>query len=115
MLNETKENVERFFILYPGINAGWELDDPKKVKEFHWFLSSFLGWNAGPNLFEEINLRRQQDGATYTKAGTAFRADSSNLFLVPGNFKTTHYKIDNAQPVVDGVVFITKIEWSKKK
>ena len=108
MLNETKENVKRFLILYPGIDAGWDLDDPKKVKEFHWFLSSPLGWNCGPNLYEEIKIRKREDSGSYV-------SEYANLFLVPGNFKTTHYKIDNAQPVVDGVVFITKIEWSKKK
>jgi hypothetical protein len=108
MLNETKENVKRFLILYPGIDAGWDLDDPKKVKEFHWFLSSPLGWNCGPNLYEEIEIRKSEDSGSYV-------SESANLFLVPGKWDKTHYKIDNAQPVVDGVVFITKIEWSKKK
>jgi len=108
MPKETKENVERFLTLYPGIKAGWDLDDPKKVKEFHWFLSSGIGWNCGPNLYEEIQIRKREDSGSFV-------SESANLFLVPGNWNKTNYKIDNAQPVIDGLVFIAKIEWSKKK
>jgi len=108
MLNETKENIERFLILYPGIADAWDLDDPKKVKEFHWFLSSPLGWNCGPNLYEEIEIRKREDSGTYV-------SDSANLFLVPGKWDTTNYKINQAQPVIDGLVFIARVEWDKKK
>ena len=109
-----KENLERFFTLYPGIKAGWELTEPEKFPEFHWFLSSWLGWNAGTNLIEEINIRKREDGATYTKAGTAFRADYANLFWIPGPI-TREYKIRESQPVVEGLVFVSKLEWPKKK
>ena len=102
---ESQTKLARFFTLYPGIEKGWELDDPEKRPEFHWFISSFLGWNAGDDLWEVLNTRRRQDAGT-------FSADYANLFWVPGK---TGYKIDQYQPVVDGLVFVSKVVWSKEK
>jgi len=108
MQNETRSNLERLFVLYPGVNAGYDLDDPEKLGEFHWYLSSCLGWNCGPYLHEEIKIRRSEDSGTIS-------AESANLFLIPGKWDTTNYKINNGQPDIDGLVYITKLEWANKK
>jgi len=107
MPNVTKENLKRYFTLYPGIKAGWELDKPEKLPEFHWFISSWLGWNAGTDLWEVINIRKRNDTGTIS-------ADYANLFWVPGPLKQG-YDIMDYQPEVDGLVFVSKLEWPTKK
>ena len=105
---ESPANLARLFTLYPGIEKGWDLDDPEKRPEFHWFISSGLGWNAGDDLWEVLNTRRREDTGT-------FSADHANLFWVPGEWNKTEYKINQSQPVVDGLVFVSKVVWSKEK
>ena len=104
---ETPENIARFFTLYPGIKKGWDLDDPEKLQDFHWFMSSGLGWNSGDDLWEVLNTRRREDTGSKT-----LTVRWAHLFWVPGK---TGYYIKEAVPVVDGLVFISKVVWSKEK
>jgi len=105
---ETKENLERFFTLYPGIKAGWELENPDKIPEQHWFLSSVTGWNVDTDLLEAIKLRKRED------ALGLLSPESCSVYLVPGPIER-EYRINQYTPQVDGIVFIAKLNYPKKK
>ena len=110
-VKETPDKIARLFTLYPGIEHGWDLNQPDKVAPHHWFCSSVLGWNAHADIRECI-LERQKEDKVLRRDFIAAR--TGVLWLVPGPVDQT-YSINEGCPQVEGKVFIAKFEYSIKK
>ena len=80
----------------------------KQDKPFHFFCSSFANWTTDDDLYKCLKRQRAVDVDGMKKN---YQVKFCNVWKVPGTNKGTKYDIDNYAPQVEGVEFITKVEW----